>query len=1440
MKSVKRVTALLLALLVSFTTGYTDVLAGTLADPSAYMAAEAPAGEKTEETAEDDSQNGSPGEEVLPAEDVLAEDSQAEDTQTEEIPVSDTEAVFDTEVQGEDEDPAVPETESQEISREDQGEAAEEESEAEVLEEETEEKNQEADEEIGLVNFVVVEEPMVTTPGTQRIMTSIGDGTNEVESAVLTYENKETGESYHVNAQEILDDFVLFTMEFKEASQTGTYQLTALTYSMQGLTTTTTFAKMGVDASFGVNEVADTKPDDVLLTDEEAAALAENVEASVVTLDENTDTQVIEEALENAGCDADVVPAGAASRVKGASPKGMSSLIIVLDPGHGGSDGGAAHNGLVEKNLNLKIALYCKEELEKYSGVKVIMTRQTDSYLDLAQRAQVAIDNRANVFVSLHINSNTSAGPNGANVYYPNNNYNSSVGTAGRNLANIIEGKLTDLGLASGGIHIRNSENNTLYPDGSLADYYGVIRRCKENGIPGIIVEHAFISNVNDVKNYLSSDESLKKLGVADATGIAEYFGLKKGLGFTSIIATGSESLKLTWQKVSGISGYEICRSEKSDGGFKKIATINSADTTTYTDTGLTPGKVYYYKIRTFTKSNGEIKYGSYSKVESGGTIAKTAITSLKSKNNKSMEISWSVVGTATGYEISRSTSKNGSYTQIAMIGSQGQSSYVDSSVKEGKLYYYKIRVIGREGTDTIYSDWSSAVSGRTAKKPAKVKVSSRNSTTLRISWTGDKNAAGYIIKRAESQKGTYKKIATVKGGDTTSYDNKKVKAGKTYYYKVEAYNYNGKKKGYSGNSSVVSGKTLKGTSITKVESTSSTKQTITWKKNNEAKGYQIYQSTSKDGTYKKIKTINNKKTTSYKVTGLKPGVKYYYKVRCINKVDGVTGYSDYSTVRSARVAKAVIARAEGISGTKIKLTWDKVKDADSFVIYRSTSSGGTYKKIGTAKGTAVSYTDSKLQMTKKYYYKLEVKMKGYKATGTSGKSKAVSAYPIRQTEIASVEQGDTGALVIRWSQVKDISGYEVYRSTQWDGTYDLLTTINDYSVTSYEDASVEPSVSYWYKVRIVNTYNGKAIYGGYSAPVVGSTLAAPGNVTVTQVSDVQLDISWTAVNGGAGYIIYRSTQPEGEFTEIARVANVTSYSDTSVVKDTVYYYKIKTFDVNNRTSIFSSTASGCAVAKLSVTNASWAGTAIGVAWTKAGKSVDGYELYRSSSEKVTAFQKIADTKDNSFQDAQVKAGVTYYYRVRSYASVSGKKLYGTFSDTFSTDPSDYRIMGSAGATQAQMAAMFRASGKLYPSSVYTSKGAPDLQAFCRIVYEECVLEGLKPEVLFAQICHETGYLSFGGQVKAEQCNFGGLGALDSGEGGATFPDVPTGIRCQVQHLKAYASVDSLRQPCVDPRFGYVVRGQAEYVQQLGRGNWATDASYSDRLMANINKIISM
>ena len=197
------------------------------------------------------------------------------------------------------------------------------------------------------------------------------------------------------------------------------------------------------------------------------------------------------------------------------------------------TDGGATSkfNGRYfhEKELNLKIAQACKKELETYRNVSVYMTRNADAYFGLEQRVGYAKSVGANVFISIHNNSADKGNPHGANVFYPNSSYNAEVGKKGKELAQSILKKLVELGIANDGVHIRNSESGDTYPDGSQCDYYSVIRNSKKAGIPGIIVEHAYISNQSDVMNYLSSDEKLKALGVADARGIAQYYGLQKG-----------------------------------------------------------------------------------------------------------------------------------------------------------------------------------------------------------------------------------------------------------------------------------------------------------------------------------------------------------------------------------------------------------------------------------------------------------------------------------------------------------------------------------------------------------------------------------------------------------------------------------------------------------------------------------------------------------------------------------------------------------------------------------------------------------------------------------------------------------------------------------------------------------------------------------------------
>ena len=220
---------------------------------------------------------------------------------------------------------------------------------------------------------------------------------------------------------------------------------------------------------------------------------------------------------------------------------GEEAFVIVLDPGHDATHTGSTGNGLDETTLNYKIAQYCYAELCTYSNVKVYLTREGSacpypetfnmkyaSRNDNKKRVEFAASVDADVYVSLHLNAFDDPSVGGAEVHVPSRNYLPEVGKEGQGLANSILEQLSALGLRNKGVFTRLSEDGTTYADGSVADYYGVIKRAKDLGITGIIIEHAYISSTKDAANHLSTEAQLKDLGVADATGIANYYGLVK------------------------------------------------------------------------------------------------------------------------------------------------------------------------------------------------------------------------------------------------------------------------------------------------------------------------------------------------------------------------------------------------------------------------------------------------------------------------------------------------------------------------------------------------------------------------------------------------------------------------------------------------------------------------------------------------------------------------------------------------------------------------------------------------------------------------------------------------------------------------------------------------------------------------------------------------
>ena len=121
------------------------------------------------------------------------------------------------------------------------------------------------------------------------------------------------------------------------------------------------------------------------------------------------------------------------------------------------------------------------------------------------------------------------------------------------------------------------------------------------------------------------------------------------------------------------------------------------------------------------------------------------------------------------------------------------------------------------------------------------------------------------------------------------------------------------------------------------------------------------------------------------------------------------------------------------------------------------------------------------------------------------------------------------------------------------------------------------------------------------------------------------------------------------------------------------------------------------------------------------------------------------------------------------------------------------------------------------------------LNEIARAYLDEAAAEGINSDVAFCQMAHETDYLRFGGDARAWQNNFCGLGVTGGGRSGLSFPSVRIGVRVHIQHLKAYANAEPLYKRCVDPRFALVRRGRAPFVEDLA-GTWATDPQYGVKL----------
>ena len=364
--------------------------------------------------------------------------------------------------------------------------------------------------------------------------------------------------------------------------------------------------------------------------------------------------------------------------------------------------------------------------------------------------------------------------------------------------------------------------------------------------------------------------------------------------------------------------------------------------------------------------------------------------------------------------------------------------------------------------------------------------------------------------------------------------------------------------------------------------------------------------------------------------------------------------FSPEYTISAAPAAPVVTAGNSATSG-KPMLTWDAVDGATSYRIYRSTAKGSGYSLLGTT--TATSYTNTGAKAGTTYYYRVkacnDAGLSPY-SNVVSGKVKTVAQQKPFAPVVKIGHSATSGKPMLTWNAVSGATSYKVYRATSQNGTYSLLGTV---TATSYINTGAKAGVTYYYKVKAVNSGGESA----YSNTVSGKTTVTTLTMGHSSTSGKPM-LTWNAVDGAASYKVYRATAKNGAYSVI-NTTNALTYTNTGAALGTTYYYKVETLNAAGKSLGFSDVVEGKVAPVLAVGYSSVSGKPQ-LTW-KAVPGATEYQVYRSTQQN-SGYTKINTTTSTSYVNTGAKANTTYYYKI---VAVKGTAV-SDFSNIVSARPS--------------------------------------------------------------------------------------------------------------------------------------------------------------------------
>lgn len=782
-------------------------------------------------------------------------------------------------------------------------------------------------------------------------------------------------------------------------------------------------------------------------------------------------------------------------------------------------------------------------------------------------------------------------------------------------------------------------------------------------------------NTANDYYNALA----LKKLSSTNYT--ACYFVVFKNnntVKLKSLAETKSTAVTLSWYPNGACEKYTVYKRKKgatswSGKSFKTFSSSAGEGIRTCTDTSVTPGNTYEYTVTgNYYDKNGKAVYLKYNKTGKSINVETDApkLLSATSADYDTINVKWQEVKGATGYKVYRKKAGEKDFTALGVVKG---TTYKDNSAQVGQEYYYTVRAYVGE-TSNLGSFDKNGIKGVALPKKPKLKTAeSVDFNAIKVTWKKVDGASGYYVYRKADGEKYFKQIAEVNGNKTFTSTDLSATTGVKYQYTVRAYrNRNGKP--YAGlydSKGVTATACTKAPTIKSGVSTVSDKLKLTWSKVNGATGYNVYRKLENDKNYKLIKTINGNGNVEFTDSGLKCGVKYYYRVNGFRTVDSKNyeglGSKDYLGLTTP--AQPALKSAKSLGYNTISIEWTKVEGATGYDIYRKTT--GTYSKIGTVdKQSTVTFKDEKAVTGVRYQYTVRAfyNKNGIKKVSTYENYIHGTAYP-SNPNLTSVTSVEYNAIELKWNKVDGANGYKIYRKLPSDKNYKELITLYE-QTDKYTDQTVTCGTTYQYIIKSFRYENGKTYTSGNNSAVSCKAVPPVVKVKVVSTGYNSLNVSWEKVNGATGYRIYFKKDNAKNWTTLATFENgsLTSCEHRKLTTGVNYTYTVRAYYKDGSKTIWGD-FNQTGVTKKPVTSApklvsvtSSTATNVTVKWETVS-GANGYKVMRKADDSKT-WSTIGTTnsKKLSYTDKKVSCGVKYHYTVRAYRNVSKKPVLGSYN----------------------------------------------------------------------------------------------------------------------------------------------------------------------------------